>query len=144
MSKKHDPGKAAEKAVQSYLDTRSARTTPLGWHRFPDARSARGALAAQPSDYLVIYRCMPIFLEVKETAQPRRLPKAKVSQWGKLHLFHLAGAEVLVVIYMSAINKWTYLNNVQLFLEHEDCPASFDLQDRPKFDTLEEMMEEVL
>jgi hypothetical protein len=73
--KKQNLGKVAEKAVQGWLEKTSASRRDFAFHRYPDARAARGALAAQPSDFLVAYKKLGVFhLEVKETEQQYRLP----------------------------------------------------------------------
>lgn len=144
MAKLLDPGKQAEKDVEDWLKAASSASFQVAYHRFPDARAARGALAAQPSDFLLWYYGTAFFLEVKETKQVSRLPLAKVSQYGKLKQFHLAGALVRVIIYMSELKKWTVLRNFHLFEELDGTPTSFDLKPLPKFDTLDECMREAL
>lgn len=121
-------GKFAEKQSQDWLDMACARNKHMAYHRYPDARSARGALAAQPADYLVALhspdRRRATHLEVKETAQPKRLPKAKISQYGKLLMFHLAGFETYVLVFRSAQGDWTYFDRKDLF-DHDETPTSF-------------------
>lgn len=124
MSMHADKGKATEKRVQVYLESRSRASTDFAWHRFPDSRAARGALAAQPSDFLVGIAGAMTFLEVKETKEKHRLPKASVSQYGALLKWHLAGFRVLVVVYRSELQDWTYLDNDDLF-GYDVCPPSF-------------------
>lgn len=124
-------GKKVEKQVQTWLAAKSDSDLTFAWHRFPDAHAARGALAAQPADWLVAYRGGWL-LEAKETAQVNRLPKDKVSQYGKLHLFHQAGFTIIVLVYQSKYNHWVYLTGNDLFKE-EACPASFLLSDKKKF-----------
>lgn len=135
-------GKWAEKQALLWLTEASNKSTDLAFHRLPDAHAARGALAAQPADILVVYKGYPVFLEIKETAQERRLPKAKVSQWGVLKKFHWAGASALVLVFMSAINKWVRLDAAQLGMTDGDCPASFPLTNLPQYDTAAEALEE--
>lgn len=140
---KLSPGKWAEKEVQSALEGLSSANWNFAFHRFPDAKSARGALASQPSDYLVCDGDMgTFFLEVKESSNPTRLPKAKVSQWGTLYKFDLAGANVVVLVYQSAHKHWVYLTNDDLF-SSEDCPASFVLTGRKSFSTAAEALQEI-
>ena len=143
MSSKANMGKWAEKEVQTWLTHKSNSTTDLAWHRFPDARAARGALAAQPSDLLVVYKDEVVFVEVKETAEARRLPKGKVSQWGVLKKFWWSGASVLVVVFMSAEGKWVLLDPLTLGMDSDDdCPASFPLSNLRRFDTAADLLEE--
>lgn len=132
MFQKKDPrgdlGKWAEKQVGAWLEARSQSLSNFAYHRYPDARAARGALAAQPADFLVgckVFRGdVALHLEVKETAQARRLPRSKISQYGSLLKFHWAGFRTLVVVYRSAFDDWTYFTGAELF-EHDECPTSF-------------------
>lgn len=127
-SKTKDPGKWAEAEVQKWLEDKSARDARFAFHRYPDARAARGALAAQPADYLVAqsppHRLPYVFnVEVKETANPVRLPRAKVGQYGKLRMFHLAGMRTLLLVYRSAHDDWVAFEGHELF--PAETPISF-------------------
>jgi len=136
---KGDEGKWAEKQAQTWLENASNQAHDFAWHRYPDSRAARGALAAQPADFLVA--CGKAFhLEVKETAQIKRLPKKKIGQFGMLQKFHWAGIEPYVVIYRSEAKDWVYLGPAQLF-EFEECPPSFDLSKRQTYATCGAIME---
>ena len=141
MSSKANMGKWAEKEVQKALDSISASHFDLKAMRFPDARAARGFLSAMPSDYLAVFRGVTTFIEVKSSEQPLRLPKAKVSQYGYLKAFHLAGACVLVIVHQPLLQRWVYLTGEQLF-SYETCPASFPLTNLPQYDTAAEALEE--
>lgn len=145
---KFDAGKWAEKEAQDWLESCSQQDAGFAWHRFPDARAAMGRLSAQPSDFLVSVAAprgsnRTVYLEAKETAQERRLPKAKIGQYGMLRKFFWTNAEVVVLVYMSAHKKWCYLQANQsiddLFC-YEDCPASFPLTDLPQFETAAEAL----
>ena len=149
---KFDAGKWAEKQAQLWLEAASARDSSLAFHRFPDARAARGALAAQPSDFL-ISKGTPggfnrtIYLEVKETAQIRRLPKAKVGQYGMLKKFYWTNAEVLVAVYMSEYKNWVYLQanqDVDDLFYFDECPPSFDLAHLEHYPTINDILREYL
>lgn len=131
MSGLGDRGKWAEKQVQLWLDKTAAARWDFAYHRFPDARAARGAMAAQPSDFLVAHR-NGYLLEVKETQNSRRLPKDKLSQYGKLKMFNVAGFHVLVVVYLSSVRTWTYLSDEDLFCL-DDCPPSFPFEESREF-----------
>ncbi len=142
INKPGQQGKWAEKQVQTWLESRSATSFSFGWHRFPDARAARGALAAQPSDMLVVHTGVVMFLEIKESKETKRLPKAKVSQYGALLKFHLAGAKVAVLIFRSSLVDWVYITNEHLF-EHEECPPSFPFEGRPSFPSAAAALQEI-
>lgn len=132
-------GKWAEKQVADWLTLRSNSDLGFAWMRFPDAKSARGALAAQPADFKVASKGAGCWhLEVKETAQQLRLPKAKIRQYGLLKKWYLAGLPALVVVYLTEIDRWTYLDSVDLF-SHDECPASFKLKN-PMVATLDLLM----
>ena len=72
-------GKETEKIVEK-LFVEWNHSQSFAWQRMPDARAARGRLAAQPADYL--YRCGKHagFIEVKALKHECRLPKDRVSQ----------------------------------------------------------------
>jgi len=124
MSKHANLGKAAEKQVQAWLEARSVRDAAFAFHRFPDARAARGAMAAQPSDLLVVHRGVVTFLEVKECAHPVRIQRSKITQYGALKRMHWAGARVVVLVYRSLYDDWVFLDADDLF-GADDAPASF-------------------
>jgi hypothetical protein len=148
MLKTKDPrgelGKWGEKQVGKWLEARSTSEAGFAYHRYPDARAARGALPAQPADFLVAYRTplrsSAIHLEVKETAQKTRLPRAKVSQFGKLQMFHWAGFRTLIVVYRSLFNDWTYFVPHDLFTT-EEPPASFPFVEGRSFPTAEALLD---
>ena len=142
MSSKANMGKWAEKQALLWLTETSNKSTDLAFHRLPDAHAARGALAAQPADLMVVKSGFFYLLEVKETAQLSRLPKVKVSQWGCLKKFHWAGAGIIVLVFMSGINKWVTLGPLALGMSDETCPASFPLTNLPQYDTAAEALEE--
>ena len=146
MSKHADKGKWAEGKVQEWLDARSAAFADFAFHRFPDARAARGALAAQPADYLVSKMAAGgpkgFLLEVKECANETRLPKAKIGQYGKLKMFELAGMWIRVLVYRSAVADWVFLTEHNLFY-HDECPASFQMGTLESFPTASKALEEM-
>lgn len=125
---KGDAGKWAERQVQVWLDYQSDTHSSFAFHRFPDARAARGALATQPSDHLVIHEGMTTFLETKESAEERRLPRAKVSQIGSLFKFHLAGAGVAVIVHRSFYKDWVVFTGKDLFPASGDTLKSFPFE----------------
>lgn len=144
--KKFDSGKWAEKEAATWLEQCSKEDAGFAWHRFPDSKAARGLIAAQPSDFLVSVAVrdgsnVTVYLEVKETANPARLPKAKIGQYGMLQKFHWTNAKVLVLVYMSAHQKWSYLTGDDLFC-FEDCPSSFLLASLRRFDTAADALQE--
>ena len=138
MTNKANMGKWAEKQVALFLEQCSNGSSSFAWHRLPDARSARGMLAAQPSDMIVSlgtkHGNRTIYLEVKETKDIRRLQKAKIGQYGMLLKFWLTQAHVLVLVFMSTTQQWVMLKGGDLF-SLEECPPSFPLWGRQTYDT---------
>lgn len=129
-------GKWAETQVQAWLTERSSGDWRFAFHRYPDARAARGALAAQPADFLVSDPARGTsHLEVKETAQRHRLPRAKVSQWGALYKFHLAGIPAYVLVYRNTCKDWVVLTAPDLHFNRDACPPSFPLEGLASFPT---------
>lgn len=142
-----DKGKWAEAEVEKWLTARSNAEAGFAWHRYPDSRSARGALAAQPADYVIGHLPLngnryAMHLEVKETAELRRLPKAKIGQYGKLKLFTLAGFRARVLVYRSAHKDWVYFDEPALF-DYPECPASFPFAGRRSFPSHTEALKEI-
>ena len=137
-----DPGKWAERQARIWLEAQSTFDADFVYHRYPDAKAARGALAAQPADYLVSSDGRIFHLEVKETKQVHRLPKAKIRQYGMLLKWHWGNIAPIVLIYQSETKLWTYLSAVQLF-QFADCPPSFDLTLRPKFFSCDNALKEI-
>lgn len=123
-SKSRDPGKWAEGLVRDWLEQKSLNTAGFAFHRYPDARSAQGPLAAQPADFLVALDGKATHLEVKETKELLRLPKAKIRQYGMLKKFDWAGFDTKVLVYRSQVPDWVVLSSFDLFV-HEECPPSF-------------------
>lgn len=138
---KIEKGKFAEKEVQKVLEAMTAKHCGFKAMRMPDAHAARGFLAAMPSDYLAVFKGVTTFIEVKSTEQEKRLPKAKVSQYGYLKAFHLAGAKVLVIVHQPLLKRWVTMAGDDLFC-YEDCPPSFPLTNLPQYDTAAEALEE--
>lgn len=141
----HQKGKEAEAAVQKWLNERSAAELGFAWHRIPDAKAARNALAAQPSDYM-ISRKTPTqrtfwLLEAKEMTELIRLPKDKIRQYGKLKLWWYAGAIPLVPVMSTKTKMWRCLTADDLFVPNEaDTPRSFDLRNLRVFNTINELL----
>jgi hypothetical protein len=121
-----DAGKWAEKQVAAYLKERSDGSVLFAYHRYPDSRAARGAIASQPADFEVSYRPIGAFnLEVKQTANPRRISKAKVSQYGALLKFWLAGKSAFVLVHIEPLHLWYVLTPDDLFPTGNTLVSSF-------------------
>lgn len=128
-SKQADLGKWAEAEAEKWLELMSATHATFAYHRYPDAKAARGVISAQPADYLVARWPLhgepgSYHLEVKETANPNRLPRSKIRQYPLLNKFAWAGIQAVVLVYRSGTADWTYFRNQDLF-EHPEPPTSF-------------------
>lgn len=98
-------GKTAEKAVKDLL-TRLNVQADLAWFRTPDARAARGTLAASPADFLVAVKGKVLWWEVKSTQHPFRLRRDAVSQLPTLKKFRMAGMEYVVLVFHTEERLW--------------------------------------
>jgi hypothetical protein len=122
-SKIGDRGKAAEKEVDKVLRILNNRSDFAYW-RLPDARAARGYLAAQPGDFAYFCKGRGGIIEVKETEHAYRIAKDKISQLATLQKFEWAGAKSAIIIHHSVDNVWRMIYPSQL----EIGPASWDLR----------------
>ena len=132
-------GKETEKIVEALFNEWNTKQC-FAWHRMPDARSARGALAAQPGDYVYFAskenRFMGGFIEVKASKHPFRIAKDKVRQLPKLRVFDLAGADNIVLVHHYLEGVWRAVHTADL----EVGQPSWDLSDIAKFPTPEEAL----
>lgn len=132
-------GKETEKIVESFLKERNTSQT-FAWHRFPDAKAARGAMAAQPADYLVVSAGRCFLLEVKALKHAYRLPKDRVSQLPTLHKFDMAGSGTLILVHHYTEGVWRLVSAAEL----EIGLPSWDLREYPVFNNIFEAMEGAL
>lgn len=134
MSTRGTRGKEAEKEAETLFRLWNNQAG-FAYHRLPDARSARGALKAQPADFFVsLFRAGALFLEVKESEHDYRLAKDKISQLPTLHKFHLAGTPFLVLVKHTRLQRWRVISP-EFF--SDGTPPSWDLRPLPLFDSLE-------
>lgn len=98
-------GKETEKLVQSLL-TEWNKRQDFAWHRLPDAKAARGFLAAQPSDFVLWNKGQGVYLEAKATKHPYRLTADKVRQLPLLHKLAGAGAGAVVLVNHYIAGVW--------------------------------------
>lgn len=130
--KPHDVGKVVEGGVADLFRRWNAHQA-FAWHRMPDARAARGALAAQPGDF--VWRCGSHggFLEVKALKKSKRLPAARLTQHAVLSKWSLAGGDNLVLVFQYPEMVWKVAN----ILDLPFGVASWDLSKLSAFDTAE-------
>lgn len=100
-------GKETERMVVEVLDEYN-KSQHFAYHRLPDAKSARGALAAQPADFIVSPG-RGMYLEVKAIKHAFRLPKDKVRQLPTLKKFEMAGMPGVIVVHHYIEGVWRVL-----------------------------------
>lgn len=127
-------GKSTEKKVENFLKSLNCKAN-VAYLRFPDSRSARNFLAAQPADFLVICNGVPVFIESKHLNASYRLTKNKVSQHAALAKFNAAGAKALVVVEHEGVG-WRAVNIEDL----EFGVPSWDLRAFPLYNSAEEAL----
>lgn len=125
-------GKETESIVEK-LFTEWNLIANFSWHRLPDAKSARGYLAAQPADYVWWSRPFGGYLEVKACHHDYRLPKDKVRQLPLLQKHALAGADAFVLVHHYLLGKWRIVPAVEL----EIGKPSWDLAVHQLWDSAE-------
>lgn len=119
-------GRETEKIVSDLFREQNNRLD-FAWHRFPDAKAARGALAAQPADFLVVEGGRTYFVELKALKHPYRLPRDRVSQLAVLRKFEHAGAVAIILVFHYLEGVWRMVNASNLEF---DVP-SWDLREVP-------------
>ena len=141
--KKHSPewwaalppervGKETEILIESLFKVWN-RKLLFAWHRLPDAKAARGRLAAQPADFMYRYASNSGFLEVKALKHAFRLPAERVIQLPTLLKWNLAGSKNFVLVHHYMEGVWRVVSPTQL----ETGVPSWDLREFPTFPTAE-------
>lgn len=131
-------GKATEQLVESVFKTWGQRQG-FAAHRLPDAKSARGALKAQPADYLLANHEQASFIEVKALKHPRLLPRDRVSQLATLKKFEETAMRNYVLVFQYLEGLWRIQS-----VEHLEFGAtSWDVTKWPTFDSPEDAMKSV-
>lgn len=133
-----DRGKWAEKQVQSFFESQSARFAIFSYERLPDARAAQGRFKAMVADFDIGRPGLAAFVEVKSSEHEYRIAKDKLAQLPRLRMWALAGREYAVVVYHSSLNKWRIA--LKDFFGLDGTPASWNLEDLPLFDSAEEAL----
>lgn len=130
-----EAGDATEKLVESlFKDWNSSQD--FAWHRMPDAKAARGRMAAQPADY--IYRKGETcgWLEVKALKHAYRLPNARLTQLPTLLKWELAGHSSLVLVFHYMENVWRWVKPDLI----DPSAPSWDLRNFATFNSAEEAL----
>ena len=137
-------GAETESLVRVILDKMNTRQD-FTYHRMPDAKAARGALPAQPGDFLYASNDSTLvtpyvgFLEVKACKHPYRLAKDKISQLAKLNLFEMAGAKSYVLVNHYLQGYWRVVPTSWL----ADGAPSWDLSGCPMYSSPVEALHSV-
>lgn len=135
-------GKETEKLVTTMFDAWNGLQT-WAYHRLPDAKSARGALAAQPADF--VYFCNDGgmfcggFIEVKACNHAFRIAKDKVRQLPTLKMFDLAGAANVVLVNHYLDGYWRAVPTTVL----ETGVPSWNLSEFPTYATPEQALNDL-
>lgn len=131
-------GSEVEKLVEGIFKEWSRRQG-FAWHRMPDAKAARGALKAQPADYLVANQTQTSFIEVKALKAARLLPKDRISQLATLKKFEETAMRNYVLVFQYLEGLWRIES-----VEHIEMGAtSWDVTKWPTYGTAEDAMKSV-
>lgn len=133
-----DRGKAAEKAVQAYLQEVSAKNARFDFERLPDARAAMGRFKAMIGDFEFFSPGQHGVIEVKETKHSYRISKGKLEQLPRLHKRAMCGGLCLVVVHFSELKRWRAVQAINLPIGK----ASWDLSLYPLFDSAAEAIQQ--
>ena len=119
-----DRGKTGEKKVKDRLETLSKRIDTVNY-RPPDLRGGfkREAL----TDFLLLRQGVLTLIEVKETEHEYRLRHEHFGtpQVARMRMWQRAGANALVLIYHSTLDKWRGLD-IEFFVDR--VGGSWDLR----------------
>lgn len=94
------------KYLEDEIEKQLKKNTDLGihWIRLPDARAARGRVAAQPADYFLCNRGSAIYLEAK--SQKGKIPRLKrFSQESAMRRWGSAGVRGLLIVHFHELGR---------------------------------------
>lgn len=94
------------------------------WARLPDAKAARGRIAAQIADYIYRNGKYAGAIEVKALKHLFRLPSERVSQLPVLHKWSLAGSCDAILVFHYLRGTWRIMKSTEL----ETGVPSWDLR----------------
>jgi len=117
-------GKAAEKAVQTYLERKQESLgIAFDWERVPDARAAGGRFKPVTGDYRAFYGGKSANIEVKEVDTTDRLPKKNFSrdQIARCYRRWRAGVVTVVLIHHTKSDQWVVAPISDFF--EQDVPS---------------------
>lgn len=124
-------GKSAETKVRIRLKEICINQNQA-WDRLPDARA--GSLASAICDFMYINSGKFWLIEVKETKHEYRLVHGNFdpAQIARIRMWATAGANTMVLIYHSTLDKWR-TENINFFFENREG-GSWDLRHLPLLD----------
>lgn len=128
-------GKETEKLIEALFVQWNVRQS-FAWHRLPDAKSARGRVAAQPADYIYRSGDYSGFIEVKALKHPYRLPADRVTQLPVLKKWGLAGSQNLILVHQYMEGVWRVMFPTGL---PSDVP-SWDMRNIPTYPSAEDAL----
>lgn len=131
-------GKETEMMVIEELD-RLNNKLDFAYHRLPDAKAARNALAAQPADFIVSAG-KGMYLEVKAIKHIYRVPKDKIRQLALLKKFELAGMPAAIIIHHYTEGIWRVVRPKDL----EFGVSSWDISSAYGYTSVSEAVREAL
>lgn len=131
-------GKTTEKLVISVLEGLNSRQD-FAYHRLSDAKAARGAIAAQPADFIIADGKKGLFLEVKSIKHPYRLTRDGVRQLPLMKKFELAGMPSLILVHHYLEGVWRVVTPDQL----EPGKPSWDLGFAYAYPSLEDITDQL-
>lgn len=137
-----DRGKDSEKAVLAALEKMNDASVGFAFERLPDARSARGRIKKQISDFIVMKDGYFHPLEVKETEHNYRLAKDKLDQLPRLKKWARAGSKPLVLVHHSSLDVWRTVPFE--LLAATPLPPSWDLSELRTYPTAEAALKAAL
>ncbi len=134
-------GKSEEKKVAAVLAKLKTKFIEFDYARRPDARSGRGRGVPQPSDFECLYKGTAFEIEVKSTKAVNTIPYKNFSQLGMLRRRKLAGAKIIVLIYIAKVKAWCCPDEDWLFEDYDpDTRASWNISGWPTFTHVSELI----
>lgn len=137
-----DRGKAAEKAVQEYLERWEKAAAGREFNRLVDSKAAGRIIKAAAADFewFCSNCCEDLhgLIEVKETQHEYRLSRDKLPQLPRLRKRANAGGTCFVLVNHSTLGKWR-LAPVK-YLTSTGDKGSWNLSDLLAFDTAKDAM----
>ena len=127
-----------KKSANADMGKWAEKNSTFDWQRMPDARAARGALAAQVADFEIFRAGKHGVIEVKEVQHDFRLPRTRIKQLPRIRKRMMAGGVGIILIYHSTTEQWR-LPNMKAILG--DRGASWDFSDEITYNSAAEALD---